>query len=137
MIRSRSLSFLAAAVAAALTLAACGGSDEASSDGDICSELERVAEIAVAGDAATSDAEVAAALQDLADALADAAAVAPDEIKGDAAAFAEATAVLSGIEEGQEELTAEQEAVIADEETGRAAEAVRDYAEQECGIEIS
>ncbi len=83
-----------------------------SSDGDICAELERVAEIVAAGDAATTDAEIAAALQDLADAMVDVAAVAPDEIKADAEKIAEANAVLAGIEEGQDELTEEQAAMI-------------------------
>lgn len=137
MTRSRSLSFVAAVVAGALTLAACGGSDDAASDGDICAELERVAEIVAAGDAATTDAEIAAALQDLADAMVDVAAVAPDEIKADAEKTAEANAVLAGIEEGQDELTEEQAAIINDEETGRAADAISQYAQEECGIEIS
>ena len=137
MITSRSRSFLAAAIVGTLTLAACGGSDEASSDGDVCTELERVADIAVAGDAATTDAEVATALKDLAAALEGVAAAAPDELKADAERFAEATAVLAGIQEGQDELTDEQEAVINDEETGRAVDAVAEYATEECGIEIS
>lgn len=137
MITARSCSFLAAAVVGTLVLAACGGSDDASSDGDICTELERVAEIAVVGDAATTDEEVASALRDLADALSDVAAAAPDEIKDDAEKFAEASAVLAGIDAGQEELTEEQLAVISDEETGRAADAVADYATEECAIEIS
>jgi hypothetical protein len=137
MITARSRSFLAAAVVGTLVLTACGGSDDASSDGDICTELERVAEIAVVGDAATTDEEVASALRDLADALSDVAAAAPDEIKDDAEKFAEASAVLAGIDAGQEELTEEQLAVISDEETGRAADAVADYATEECAIEIS
>jgi hypothetical protein len=137
MITARSCSFLAAAVVGTLVLTACGGSDDASSDGDICTELERVAEIAVVGDAATTDEEVASALRDLADALSDVAAAAPDEIKDDAEKFAEASAVLAGIDAGQEELTEEQLAVISDEETGRAADAVADYATEECAIEIS
>jgi hypothetical protein len=137
MITARSRSFLAGAVVGTLVLAACGGSDDASSDGDICTELERVAEIAVVGDAATTDEEVASALRDLADALSDVAAAAPDEIKDDAEKFAEASAVLAGIDAGQEELTEEQLAVISDEETGRAADAVADYATEECAIEIS
>jgi len=137
MTPSRSRTSLAAAVVGTLALAACGGSDDASSDGDVCAELERVAEIAVAGDAATTDGEVAAALQDLADALADVVAVAPDEIKADAETFAEASATLAGIEEDQLELTEEQAAVINDAETARAADAVAEYATQECGIEIS
>ena len=137
MTTSGSRAYIAAAVVGALALAACGGSDDASSDGDVCAELERVAEIAVVGDAATTDAEVATALQDLADALADVAAVAPDDLKADAETFAATAEVLAGIEEGQAELTDEQAAVIADEDAGRAADAVADYATEECGLEIS
>jgi len=136
MIASRSRSFLAAAIVGTLTLAACGGSDEASSDGDVCAELERVAEISEVGSAATTDAEIAAALRDIAAALQDVAEVAPDEIKAEAEKFAAASAVLAGIEEGQVELTEEQQAVVDDEEANAAADAVGDYATEECGIEI-
>ena len=38
---------------------------------------------------------------------------------------------------GLTELTDEQAAVIADEDAGRAANAVADYATEECGLEIS
>ena len=62
------------------------------------------------------------ALRDLAAALEDVAASAPDELKADAEKFAEATAVLAGIQEGQEELTEEQEAVISDVDIERASQ---------------
>lgn len=136
MTTPRSLPFLAVAVTGALVLAACGGSDDDSAGGDICAELERIAEIGIAGDAATTDAEISVALQDFADAMQDVAAAAPDEIKADAEKFAEASAVLAGIEEGQDDLTEEQAAVIADEDTAQAADAVAAYASKECGIEL-
>jgi exoribonuclease R len=137
MTTPRSRSFLAAAVSGALVLAACGGSDDSSSSGgDICAELQRIADIGVAGDAATTDAEISSALQDFADAMQDVAAAAPDEIKADAEKFAEASAVLAGIQEGQDDLTEEQAAVIADEDTAKAADAVSAYASSECGIEL-
>ncbi len=137
MTTSRSLSLTTVAVVGALVLAACGGSDDASSGGDVCAELEKVAEIVQAGDAATNDAEISTALKDLADALQGVVAAAPDDLKADAETFAAATAVLAGIEEGQAEFTDEQAAVVADEDAGRAADAVGEYATEECGIEIN
>jgi hypothetical protein len=137
MTTSRSSKYLAAAVVGAFALVACGSSDDASSGGDVRADLERVAEIAAVGGEASTDAEVATALRDLAAALADVAASAPDDLKADAETFAASAEVLAGIEAGQEELTDEKWAVIADEDAGRAADAVADYATEECGLEIS
>ena len=103
----------------------------------MCAELEKVAEIVQAGDAATTDAEISTASRISPTALQGVAAAAPDDLKADAEKFAAATAILAGIEEGQEEFTDEQAAVVADEEAGRAADAVGEYATEECGIEIN
>ena len=131
---NRNIPLLSLAVVGALSLAACGSSDSASSD-DPCDAAQKVADTFDAGNSAESADEAIAALGDFADALSDFADAAPDDLKDDVELLADATQQLS---ESDPEAGPSEEllALVDGEEYDAAGERLEDYVQGTCGIDF-
>ncbi len=126
---------VAFALVAALSLAACGGSDSGSSDADPCDAAQKVSDAFAAGDGAETDEEISEAIDGFAGALEDLAKVAPAEIKADAELLAKGTRALSEFELGVEP-TEEQQEILEDEEYDAAGDRLDAFFEETCGLEF-
>jgi len=126
---------IALGVVGALALAACGGSDSASESDDPCAGTSDLAAAFEAGDSAESPEDALDAIGSLADALDDFAASAPDEVRADAEALAEATRTLSEVDPNGE-LTDEQAELMASDDLDAAGDRIEEYLDENCDIQI-
>jgi len=124
---------LSVAAGVALVVASCGGSD-ASSEADVCAQVQEIADVFARGDDATTQEEALEALDDFAAALEDFAAIAPSEIKDEAEVLAEGTELLA--ESDPDEPSEEALAVLEDDAYNEAGDALEDFALETCDINL-
>ncbi|HMS46915.1 MAG: hypothetical protein WAX12_05855 [Candidatus Microthrix subdominans] len=120
-----------AALVTVISLGACGGDNQASTD-EVCDSLRAVA-TAIDESETTDPTE---SFDALLAALEDFAAVAPSEVGADAATLLEGAKRMSDQASGEEEANDEDPALLEDEEYERAGDRVEAYAKKTCGISI-